>query len=303
MSDDSIVQQLLPRPPWRLHADFVRGQQRRVALFFALALGAGFYAQRRAADLVAIANDCAVHAAADVTVSASWQGTQTRSGRLGCSTTGWVSYQFENGLWASHHLELDTAWPFPTSRLSVAYVRAEPSRWVTSWAVEQTWNRFWAALLWLGCSGALTGWALWCAVANTRLLRLARDVAADGVVRLGTWLGHERKTDRRHKLAALRHRIRVATPEGRQYDVYATFPAGAGAPLILPGKRAVVIVPADGARSALVLRQDLWPLHLRDEDAARTGELLHQVDPDAGWRTSMTTRGLRVSCRPRFRRK
>jgi hypothetical protein len=26
MSDDAIVQQLLPRPPWRLHADFVRGQ-------------------------------------------------------------------------------------------------------------------------------------------------------------------------------------------------------------------------------------------------------------------------------------
>ena len=38
MSDDSIVQQLLPRPPWRLHADFVRGQRRRVAMLFALAL-------------------------------------------------------------------------------------------------------------------------------------------------------------------------------------------------------------------------------------------------------------------------
>jgi hypothetical protein len=238
-----------------------------------------------------------------VTVPASFQGTQTRSGPLLHSTSGWVTYQFGDGRWAGHQLEFDTVWPFPTSGLTVAFVRAEPSRWVASWAVEQAGNRFWAALLWLGISCALTAWALWCAVANRRLLRLARDVAADGVVRLGKWLGHERKTDRRHRLAALRHRIRVTSPEGRQYDVHATFPAGAGAPLMLPGKRAVVIVPADGARTALVLRQDLWPLHLRDDDAARTSELLQQVDPDAGWRTSMTTRGLRVSCRPRFARK
>ena len=56
---------------------------------------------------------------------ASFQGTQTRSGPLLHATSGWVTYQFGDGRWAGHQLEFDTVWPFPTSGLTVAFVRAE----------------------------------------------------------------------------------------------------------------------------------------------------------------------------------
>lgn len=302
MSDESIP--LLPPPTWRLHPEFVRQQWRRSVLFAVLAAGALTLVSPKIQHLVQVCRDHAVRAAANVVVPAHWSGSQGPCGRFGYTTAGTFYYRLQNAkagdLPRFGRLELETHTRFDdTAPLTVAYAADDPSHVVTNWAIEQTWNRVVGVLpetlIFLG----VAGWFAHLAVDCVRALRLARRVAPDGIALLGTLRGQTTSTWK-GQLQARHYRVEVER-EGKTWTVRAAFPAGSGSPLPLPGKLTLVLVPAHGAARGLVLRQDFWPLRLDDDEVERAAAVLQQLDPDAGWRVSSTSKGKRVTCRPRHR--
>jgi hypothetical protein len=125
-------------------------------------------------------------------------------------------------------------------------------------------------------------------------LRRARQVARHGTVGIGAVEG---MLERAQKQGSTRiWRVRIDDESG-SWRLRGRFPVGAGQPLHLPGGRVLVLV-VRGQRVGLVLRQDLWPLKLRDDDVERVAAVLRELAPDAGWRTTATAKGTRLTCTP-----
>ena len=288
---------LLPAPPWRLQRAFVRRQR---LWSWLIPLGGGALAvllTLQIGEALAIVRDGAIHAGTTVQVEAEWDGAQMPGWRfLPASTVGRVSYVQVDGTWQRRDLTLSTATKFNVrSPLRVYYDPNDPSRWVTNWAVEQTANRWTACIQVLLLFGAGLLWLLWLGVRAFTLLRLARSVASHGTEAFGTLVG-TKAHHRKGRLTAKSYRVRLDGADGVGRHTTASFPAGAGRPLFLPNDRVLVLCAAENPGRALVLRQDLWPLWLTDEQVSRACAILQRLDPTAGWRTTMTTRGMRMTC-------
>ena len=297
---------ILPPPPWRLRDEFVREQRRRAAVWFVGALAAGAYLVGYGVlAAIAIVRDMSLHAGETVAVPASWDGTQGHSFGsarflFGTTTVGRVTYWTENGRPWSRPLELWTMSEFDTSEpIVVLHDPQDRSRWTTNWSIEQLGNRAAQCGLALVVIGGATLGCLWRAVCAVRLLRTAQRVAPDGTAAIGTIEGTKQHEGRYESSTS--YRVRVELADGRSINVRASYLKRAGRPLTLPGRRVLLLV-GTGGREGLVLRQDLWPLRLSDDAVAHACEVLQRVDPDAGWRTTTTLKGLRLSCSTTNRR-
>lgn len=295
---------ILPPPPWRLRDEFVREQRRRIAAWFAgsaVALAACHaYGTSHA---FAILRDLSIHGGETTTVAAQWDGVQGGfMGRMrilwGTQTAGRVSFHPEDGRPWVRRLELTTMFEFDTSRaIHVEFDAADRSRWTTDWSVEQAGNRGAQAGLMILLTGAFLVGCLLRFVRAVRLLRAARRVAPDGEAVVGV-IEDSRLRSGRHESSTI-HRVRVDLGDGRSFRVSASYPVGAGRPLVLPGRRVLLLVARGEHPGGLVLRQDLWPLRLSDEQVQHACDVFRQVAPGLGWRTTQTVKGLRLSCDPR----
>jgi len=291
---------ILPPPPWRLRDEFVREQRVRAAWALVGALFGGLYFwDWGARRLLEVWRDHAVVDGNHVTVDAEWDGVQRRgfgraSAILGTTTVGRVIFQLENGRSSYSRLELWTTRDFDTSApLVVHYDPNRPSRWTTNWSIEQTNGRIVQAGLAAVVAGAFATWLVLRCLRAVLLLRMARRVTPNGVAALGVVESHRVVENERRSSTV--YRVVVENDDGRTWRVSASYPKGAGRPLTLPGRRVLLLVGEGDAREGLVLRQDLWPLRLSDEAVQHACDVLQRIDPEAGWRTSSTVKGLRLS--------
>lgn len=291
---------ILPPPPWRLRDEFVREQRMRAlwALFGALLAGLYLY-WWGIVRLLDVRRDHAIHDAQHVTADAQWYGVQRHGiGRatplMGTTTIGDVSFQLESGRPCFRRLDLWTTGDFDTTAPLVVYHDpSDPSRWTTNWSIEQTGSRLVQAGLAAAIFAGITAWLVLRSLRAIRLLRIARRVTSNGVAALGVVESHRVVENERRSSTV--YRVVVENDDGRTWRVSASYPKGAGRPLTLPGRRVLLLVGEGDAREGLVLRQDLWPLRLSDEAVQHACDVLRQIDPDAGWRTSSTVKGLRLS--------
>jgi hypothetical protein len=291
---------ILPPPPWRLKPAFVRRQRLWATLKFVGGAALAVLLWILVGDAASILSDEAIRAGPNVRVEATWDGEQQPGWKLFPTTTsGRVSYTQVDGVPCTRELVLRTTKGFPVERVHVFYDPADPARWTTSWSVEQATKRWLAIGQMLAGFGTLFGWLTWLGVRALAQLRLARLVAREGSEALGVFeSAHDHH--RHGRLLATRYRVRVTGADGEARRITVSYPPQQGRPLFLPNKRVLLLVAAHGVR-ALVLRHDLWPLWLTDEQLQRAVSILQRIDPTAGWRVAPAKGGLRLTCSPKVR--
>src|SRR5262249_29045896 len=149
---------------------------------------------------------------------------------------------------------------------------------------HRTWNRGAVACGILGMGAVAAGWR------SLRQRRLAAIVARKGEDILCPVLGTQALR------TAERYQVEVPGILGRPaHRVTAVFPSRLGRPFFVRGgSHALALVVEDLPEQALVLREDLWPLLLSDEQRENVCKRLRQVDPDGGWRLARSRSGLRL---------